>query len=70
MTGVQSAQVLGSSTQQQANESRRALSEDDLQDVDFDAKSNAQQASQRGGAARDGGSRDHNDDDNNVDVIR
>ncbi len=70
MTGVQSAQVLGSSTQQQANESRRALDDDDLEDVDFDAKSNAQQASQRGGAARDGGGREHNDDDSNVDVIR
>jgi cell division protein FtsZ len=69
MTGVQSAQVLGSSTQQQANESRRALSEDDLQDVDFDAKSNAQTA-ERGGAARDGGARERNDDDSNVDVIR
>ncbi|MFC6736416.1 cell division protein FtsZ, partial [Halolamina salina] len=55
MTGVQSAQVLGSGTQQQANESRRALNEDDLENVDFDAKSNAQQATQRGGAARDGG---------------
>jgi len=70
MTGVQSAQVLGSGTQQQANESRRALNEDDLENVDFDAKSNAQEATQRGGAARDGGGRDHDDSDSSVDVIR
>jgi len=70
MTGVQSAQVLGSTTQQQANESRRALGEDDLEGVDFDAKSNAQTATQRGGAARDGGGREPDDRDSNVDVIR
>ncbi|NHX34948.1 MULTISPECIES: cell division protein FtsZ [Halolamina] len=70
MTGVQSAQVLGSSTQKQANESRRALGDDDLEDVDFDAKSNAQTATQRGGAARDGGGHEPDDRDSNVDVIR
>ncbi|QKY20868.1 cell division protein FtsZ [Halolamina sp. CBA1230] len=69
MTGVKSAQVLGSTTQQQANESRRALSDDDLDDADFDARTNAQTASQ-GGAARDGGGRDHDDSNSNVDVIR
>ena len=70
MTGVQSAQVLGSTTQKQANESRRALGEDDLEGVDFDAKSNAQTATQRGGAARDGGGHEPDDRDSNVDVIR
>ncbi|WP_049981183.1 cell division protein FtsZ [Halolamina rubra] len=70
MTGVQSAQVLGSTTQKQANESRRALGEDDLEDVDFDAKSNAQTATQRGGAARDGGGHEPDDSNSNVDVIR
>lgn len=70
MTGVQSAQVLGSTTQKQANESRRALGEDDLEGVDFDAKSNAQTATQRGGAARDGGGHEPDDRNSNVDVIR
>jgi cell division protein FtsZ len=75
MTGVQSAQVLGPSTQKQANASKRALGNDDIENAEFDAKRNANtaQASDRQQSAtttrRDGG-RDRTDTNNGLDVIR
>jgi cell division protein FtsZ len=63
MTGVQSAQVLGPSTQKQADRSRA-----ELEDVDFDASNNVETVP-AGGAQSDGG-RDVRDTQNGVDVIR
>ncbi|GAB3684968.1 cell division protein FtsZ [Salinarchaeum chitinilyticum] len=63
MTGVQSAQVLGPSTQRQADRSRA-----ELEDVDFDASNNVETVS-AGGAQSDGG-QDVRDRENGVDVIR
>ena len=63
MTGVQSAQVLGPSTQKQADRSRA-----ELEDVDFDAANNVETVP-AGGAQSDGG-RDVRDRENGVDVIR
>jgi len=71
MTGVQSAQVLGASTQKQADESRQALG-GDISDTDFDAKSNAERAAAVDQRAREGATqrRERSDDDNGLDVIR
>ncbi|MFD1568835.1 cell division protein FtsZ, partial [Halolamina litorea] len=66
MTGVQSAQVLGPSTQKQADASKQALGKGDFDDVDFDAKSNAKHT---GSPASDGGDQ-YDDSDNDLDVIR
>jgi len=63
MTGVQSAQVLGPSTQRQADRSRA-----ELEDVDFDASNNVETVP-AGGAQSDGG-QDVRDRENGVDVIR
>ncbi|MFP8888309.1 cell division protein FtsZ [Natrialbaceae archaeon A-CW2] len=74
MTGVQSAQVLGPSTQKQADKSRASI--EGLSDADFDASTNVEGTSQtqtgRGsgyGAQSDGG-RDQLERNNGVDVIR
>ncbi|MFB6127705.1 MAG: cell division protein FtsZ, partial [Halolamina sp.] len=72
MTGVQSAQVLGPSTQKQADESRAALN-DDVAASEFDAKANAEATSGAGGSERawqsDGG-REEPEQNNGLDVIR
>jgi cell division protein FtsZ len=65
MTGVQSAQVLGPSTQRQAEKSRRSLNGEDVSE--FDASENV------GGdtaAWESDGGRDAVDKHNGVDVIR
>ncbi|UTF54943.1 cell division protein FtsZ [Natronosalvus rutilus] len=81
MTGVQSAQVLGPSTQKQADKSRASL--EGVTEADFDASQNvrSQQTQERGsggrrssssssfGAQSDGG-RDQLERNNGVDVIR
>jgi len=77
MTGVKSAQVLGATTQKQANQSREALS--DVDDTSFDASQNlddefAADQSTRGGSDHgyghtDGG-RDNLEKNNGLDVIR
>jgi len=64
MTGVQSAQVLGPSTQKQADRSRASL-EGDLADADFDARANAETDRRES----DGGDRRRQHDDG-LDVIR
>jgi len=51
MTGVQSAQVLGPSTQKQADKSRAAVNGDDLSD----SRSRATEANGTAGAAATGG---------------
>ena len=63
MTGVQSAQVLGPSTQKQADASKRAI--DGSEEMDFDAKANA-----KGAARQDGGEDQRNGRNNGLDVIR
>ncbi|MEF8802068.1 MAG: cell division protein FtsZ [Halolamina sp.] len=75
MTGVQSAQVLGPSTQKQANESKRALGDTDIENVDFDAKRNAKEGDtgdrqQSATTTRRDGGRDRTDTNNGLDVIR
>jgi len=70
MTGVKSAQVLGASTQKQADQSREALTDDQVEDLDFDAKSNAEQAQEQGQSARRDGGQSHEDTDSDVDVVR
>jgi cell division protein FtsZ len=66
MTGVQSAQVLGPSTQRQAEKSRRSLNGEDVSE--FDASDNAGQDQ----ASWSDGGRDRNqvDQRNGIDVIR
>jgi len=64
MTGVQSAQVLGPSTQRQAEKSRRSLNGEDVSE--FDASENV---GQEQGSWSDGG-RNEVDTRNGVDVIR
>ena len=76
MTGVKSAQVLGPSTQKQANKSREAI-EDVGDDTSFDASDNFEDAGSAGGKAgssagygeTDGG-RDQREKNNGLDVIR
>ncbi len=65
MTGVQSAQVLGPTTQKQANKSRKAI--EGVDDDSFDAASNFQ-GNQNFGET-DGG-RQHVEQNNGLDVIR
>ena len=66
MTGVQSAQVLGPTTQKQADKSRQAI--DGVDDDTFDAASNFQQDNREFGET-DGG-RGEVDRENGLDVIR
>jgi len=77
MTGVKSAQVLGATTQKQANQSREALS--DVDDSSFDASQNlddefaADQSSRGGndhGYGHTDGGRDNLEKNNGLDVIR
>jgi len=63
MTGVQSAQVLGATTQKQVDRSRAELNDDD---VSFDASDNVEE---QFGATSDGG-RDQLEQHNGVDVIK
>ena len=74
MTGVQSAQVLGPSTQKQADESRAALN-DDVAASEFDARANAEATSGAGGtgserAWQSDGGRTEPERNNGLDVIR
>jgi cell division protein FtsZ len=66
MTGVQSAQVLGPTTQKQANKSRQAI--EGVDDETFDAADNFQQDGREFGQT-DGGQRDV-EQNNGLDVIR
>jgi cell division protein FtsZ len=66
MTGVQSAQVLGPTTQKQANKSREAI--EGVDDADFDAASNFQQDGREFGET-DGG-REEVEQNNGLDVVR
>ncbi|PSP32891.1 cell division protein FtsZ [Halobacteriales archaeon QH_10_67_22] len=76
MTGVKSAQVLGPTTQKQADKSRQALS--DVDETSFDASQNledefAADQSSRGGSSGYGhtdGGRDNLEKNNGLDVIR
>jgi len=72
MTGVQSAQVLGPSTQKQADKSRASIEGGQASEVDFDAKSNAQTAQNGQEAAwqSDGGREESTERSNGLDVIR
>ncbi len=65
MTGVQSAQVLGPTTQKQADKSRQAI--DGVDDNSFDAATNFEQS--RGFGETDGG-REEIEKQNGLDVIR
>jgi cell division protein FtsZ len=67
MTGVQSAQVLGPTTQKQANKSRQAIEGVD-DDTSFDAASNFQQDGREFGET-DGG-REEVEQNNGLDVVR
>ena len=66
MTGVQSAQVLGPTTQKQADKSRQAI--EGIDEESFDASANFQQDN-RGFGETDGG-REEVDQNNGLDVIR
>ena len=73
MTGVQSAQVLGPSTQKQANKSRKAIEGVD-DDTSFDASENFEEAGGAGGNSpgygeTDGG-RSQKEQNNGLDVVR
>ncbi|MEF8783416.1 MAG: cell division protein FtsZ [Haloarculaceae archaeon] len=65
MTGVQSAQVLGPTTQKQANKSRQAI--EGVGDESFDAATNFQDGQEFG--ETDGG-REHIEQKNGLDVVR
>lgn len=67
MTGVQSAQVLGPTTQKQADKSRASI--EGVKDTDFDASNNIETSNTGYGAKSDGG-RNEVDKQNGVDVIR
>jgi cell division protein FtsZ len=66
MTGVQSAQVLGPTTQKQANKSRQAI--EGVDDADFDAATNFQSEGREFGHT-DGGRSDV-EQKNGLDVVR
>ena len=74
MTGVKSAQVLGPTTQKQADKSRQALS--DVDETDFDASQNidtdfaADQTTRNDSYGHTDGGRDNLEKQNGVDVIR
>jgi cell division protein FtsZ len=72
MTGVQSAQVLGPTTQKQADKSRQSL--EDVEETNFDASENVDPESDFGstqgrGTESDGG-REEVERENGLDVIR
>ncbi|PSQ38013.1 cell division protein FtsZ [Halobacteriales archaeon SW_12_71_31] len=67
MTGVQSAQVLGPTTQKQADKSRASLQE--VEEASFDASENVETAPGVAGTQSDGG-RDEIEQENGLDVIR
>ncbi|MFB6201602.1 MAG: cell division protein FtsZ, partial [Halorhabdus sp.] len=76
MTGVQSAQVLGPTTQKQANKSRAAIEDVDVSEDTFDASANVENdfggsssTGQRGFGETDGG-RDAVEKNNGLDVVR
>jgi cell division protein FtsZ len=73
MTGVQSAQVLGPSTQKQANKSREAIQEVD-DDASFDASENFENAGGAGansaGYGETDGGRSTKEKNNGLDVVR
>ncbi|MFB6165148.1 MAG: cell division protein FtsZ, partial [Haloarculaceae archaeon] len=66
MTGVQSAQILGPTTQKQANKSKQAMGQEG-EPAQFDASDNVGDA--RGDGWADGG-QDENESKNGLDVIR
>jgi cell division protein FtsZ len=68
MTGVKSAQVLGPTTQKQADKSRQAIQGVDENDEAFDAASNFQQSNREFGET-DGG-REEVETQNGLDVVR
>ena len=74
MTGVKSAQVLGPTTQKQADKSRQALS--DVDETDFDASQNidtdfaADRTARNDSYGHTDGGRDNLEKQNGVDVIR
>jgi cell division protein FtsZ len=72
MTGVQSAQVLGPTTQKQADKSRQSL--EDVDEANFDASENVDPESDFGGAQGRGtesdGGREEVERENGLDVIR
>ncbi|MFW5903672.1 MAG: cell division protein FtsZ, partial [Halolamina sp.] len=77
MTGVQSAQVLGPTTQKQADRSRASI--EGVEDADFDASQNVGSAGSFGasnsgngryGSTQSDGGRDEVEKNNGVDVIR
>jgi cell division protein FtsZ len=74
MTGVKSAQVLGPTTQKQADKSRQALS--DVDETDFDASQNidtdfaADRTTRNDSYGHTDGGRDNLEKQNGVDVIR
>jgi len=68
MTGVQSAQVLGPTTQKQADKSRQAAQ--DFDDADFDASQNVTEATANAGFGETDGGRDSHEKNNGLDVIR
>ncbi|WP_267642315.1 cell division protein FtsZ [Haloarchaeobius amylolyticus] len=74
MTGVQSAQVLGPSTQKQADRSREAIDEGsfDASEADFGspASSSSSSSAQSFGSTRGDGGRDEVEQNNGLDVIR
>ncbi|ACV12572.1 cell division protein FtsZ [Halorhabdus utahensis DSM 12940] len=72
MTGVQSAQVLGPTTQKQANKSRAAIDGEDIGEETFDASANVDTdigGGQRSFGETDGG-RNEVEKNNGLDVIR
>jgi cell division protein FtsZ len=68
MTGVKSAQVLGPTTQKQADKSRQAIQGVDESDEAFDASNNFQQSNQEFGET-DGG-HEEVEKQNGLDVVR
>jgi cell division protein FtsZ len=68
MTGVQSAQVLGPSTQKQADKSRASI--EGGEQMNFDAKANAQSNGQEAAWQSDGGRDQQSERSNGLDVIR
>ena len=69
MTGVKSAQVLGPTTQKQADKSRQAIQGVDESDEAFDAASNFQQSNSQEFGETDGG-HEEVETQNGLDVIR
>jgi cell division protein FtsZ len=68
MTGVKSAQVLGPTTQKQADKSRQAI--DGVDDETFDAASNFQQSNQNQSFGETDGGHEEVEKQNGLDVVR